>query len=217
LNTDVEKLMAQTKALLDFIEQVLATAQTGLTFSQNHYDIERFNSLRSACVALLAKPGELDPAALAQWIDLDKGYPTPKLDVRALMLDEQQRILLVQERCDGLWTLPGGWCDIGNSPAEAVVREVKEEAGLDCEAVQLLALFDKHKHPHPPQLPHAHKAFFFCRVTGGELLLSTDETLDAGYFSIDALPPLSRHRVIREQLELLHAHLLAGRPDTLFD
>ena len=98
-----------------------------------------------------------------------------------------------------------------------MVREVVEETGLECRAVQLLALFDKLKHPHPPQLPHAHKAFFLCEVTGGQLLGETDETKGAGYFPIDDLPPLSRHRVVASQLRTLYDHLLQGRQDTLFD
>jgi ADP-ribose pyrophosphatase YjhB (NUDIX family) len=200
-----------------YVELVLATAQAGLTYTSNVYDIERYQKLRDASLALLADADGLDPAVLANWVNLDSGYPTPKLDVRALLLDEQQRILLIREKADGCWSLPGGWCDVGDSPAAAAVREVREESGLECEAVQLLALFDKLKHPHPPQLPHAHKAFFLCRMTGGELLTDTSETYGAGWFGLHELPPLSRDRVVREQLETLHAHVRAGRPETLFD
>ncbi|MGY3896348.1 NUDIX hydrolase [Aeromonas enterica] len=203
--------------LAAFLEQVLATAQAGLTYSKDPFDIERFEALRAATVTLIASQSELDPAAISAWIALDRGYPTPKLDVRALILNDAGRILLVQERSDGCWTLPGGWCDIGDSPAGAVVREVSEETGLACRAVQLLALFDKLKHPHPPQLPHAHKAFFLCEVTGGQLLTETDETLGAAYFSLNALPALSLHRVVASQLRTLHAHLQQGRRETLFD
>nr|WP_246876921.1 NUDIX hydrolase [Aeromonas sp. SrichE-2G] len=200
-----------------FLEQVLATAQAGLTYSKDPFDIGRFEALRAATVALIASQSELAPEAIGDWIALDSGYPTPKLDVRALILDEAGQILLVQERSDGAWTLPGGWCDIGDSPAGAVVREVAEETGLACRAVQLLALFDKLRHPHPPQLPHAHKAFFLCEVTGGQLLGETDETQGAGYFPIDALPPLSHHRIVASQLRTLHDHVRQGRRDTLFD
>lgn len=203
--------------LAAFLEQVLATAQAGLTYSQDPFDIARFEALRNAAATLIASQSELDPEAIARWIALDSGYPTPKLDVRALILDDAGRLLLVQERSDGLWTLPGGWCDIGESPAGAVVREVVEETGLECRAVQLLALFDKLKHPHPPQLPHAHKAFFLCEVTGGALLTETDETRGASYFPIDALPPLSRHRVVESQLRSLHDHVRQGLRHTLFD
>ena len=203
--------------LAAFLEQVLATAQAGLTYSKDPFDIGRFEALRAATVALIASQSELAPEAIGDWIALDSGYPTPKLDVRALILDEAGQILLVQERSDGGWTLPGGWCDIGDSPAGAVVREVEEETGLACRAVQLLALFDKLRHPHPPQLPHAHKAFFLCEVTGGALLTETDETLGAAYFPIDQLPELSRHRVVASQLRTLHDHVRQGRRDTLFD
>lgn len=203
--------------LAAFLEQVLATAQAGLTYSKDPFDIGRFEALRAATVALIASQSELDPTAIGDWIALDNGYPTPKLDVRALILDETGQILLVQERSDGAWTLPGGWCDIGDSPAGAVVREVVEETGLVCRTVQLLALFDKLKHPHPPQLPHAHKAFFLCEVTGGQLLGETNETQGAGYFPIDALPTLSRHRVVASQLRTLHDQVRQGRRETLFD
>lgn len=203
--------------LAAFLEQVLATAQAGLTYSTDPFDIERFEALRVATVSLMASQSELDPAAIAHWIALDSGYPTPKLDVRAVIQNDAGHILLVQERSDGCWTLPGGWCDIGDSPAEAVVREVVEETGLACRAVQLLALFDKHKHPHPPQLPHAHKAFFLCEVTGGELLTQTDETQGAAYFPIDRLPALSCHRVVESQLRTLHERVREGRAETLFD
>lgn len=203
--------------LAAFLEQVLATAQAGLTYSRDPFDIARFEALRTATVTLIDSQSELAPDAIGDWIALDSGYPTPKLDVRAFIQNDAGHVLLVQERSDGCWTLPGGWCDIGDSPADAVVREVSEETGLACRAVQLLALFDKLKHPHPPQLPHAHKAFFLCEVTGGALLTDTDETKGAGYFSIDALPELSRHRVVASQLRTLHAHLSQGRGDTLFD
>ncbi|WP_349919867.1 NUDIX hydrolase [Aeromonas veronii] len=203
--------------LAAFLEQVLATAQARLTYSKDPFDIGRFEALRNAAATLIASQSELDPEAIAQWIALDSGYPTPKLDVRAFIVNEVGHLLLVQERSDGCWTLPGGWCDIGDSPSQAVVRELVEETGLQCRAVRLLALFDKHKHPHPPQLPHAHKAFFLCEVTGGELLTQTDETQGAGYFPIDQLPELSRHRVVESQLHSLHERVREGRVETLFD
>lgn len=203
--------------LAAFLEHVLATAQAGLTYSKDPFDIGRFQALREATATLIASQSELDPEAIAHWIALDSGYPTPKLDVRALILNDAGRLLLVQERSDGCWTLPGGWCDIGDSPSQAVERELVEETGLVCRAVRLLALFDKHKHPHPPQLPHAHKAFFLCEVAGGELLTETDETRGAAYFPIDQLPELSRHRVVESQLRTLHEHVQQARSDTLFD
>jgi ADP-ribose pyrophosphatase YjhB (NUDIX family) len=134
-----------------------------------------------------------------------------------LVLDEEKRVLLVRESMDGLWSLPGGWCDVGESAGEAVVRETLEETGLSVEAVRLLALFDKHKHAHPPQIPHAHKAFFFCRLISGSLQERTNETTGARYFPIASLPPLSRQRVLPEQISQLAERALAGELETLFD
>jgi ADP-ribose pyrophosphatase YjhB (NUDIX family) len=205
------------RRLIDFIEQVLATAQAGMTFSKDPFDIERFTALRAAASAFLANGLDVPPVAVARWIELDENYPTPKMDVRAIILDDRRRILLVRERRDDLWTLPGGWCDIGESAGRSVEREVLEETGLTCKAVRLLALFDKHCHPHPPQLPHAYKAFFHCEVSGGDLIQHTNETAGADYFDIDELPSLSTHRVLASQLTLLHRRIIEQRVDTLFD
>lgn len=208
-------MSAQT--IVSFVEQVLATAQAGLTYSKDPYDIGRFKALREAAATYMADGCPAETPDIARWFELDEGYPTPKLDVRAFILDGRKRILLVRERGDGHWTLPGGWCDIGESPGQCVEREVAEETGLVCRAVRLLALFDKHCHPHPPQLPHAYKAFFLCEATGGSLLQDTDETTGADYFEPETLPPLSTHRVLPSQLALLHRRVLGNHVDALFD
>jgi ADP-ribose pyrophosphatase YjhB (NUDIX family) len=204
-------------ALLNYLELVLATAQVGLTFSKNCYDIERFKKLQEVTAKLLASHTQLNVEAIKTWITLDSEYPTPKLDVRAVVFNSNQDVLLVQERSDSLWTLPGGWCDIGESPSEAIEREVLEETGLSCKAVRLLALFDKHKHSHPPQIPHAHKAFFLCKVNGGSMLQSTNETSGAQYFSQNALPILSEHRVLATQIHTLCNAVKNDIKECLFD
>jgi ADP-ribose pyrophosphatase YjhB (NUDIX family) len=204
---------------IDYLERVLATAQIGLTFSKSTYDIERFRRLQQETAAVLATDSDLDAAVVRDWIDLDSHYATPKLDVRALVLDEERRVLLVRESADGLWSLPGGWCDVGESAGEAVVRETLEETGLSVKAVRLLALFDKHKHAHPPQIPHAHKAFFFCQLISGSGALQerTNETTGARYFPLASLPPLSRQRVLPEQISRLAERAITGELQTLFD
>lgn len=204
-------------ALARLLELTLSTAQSGLTFSKDRFDIERFRTLQRAVAEFIANDRGVTCERVEQWIALDSHYPTPKLDVRALILDPQQRVLLVREASDGCWTLPGGWCDVNESPGDAVVRETREETGLEVQAVSLLALLDKHKHPHPPQLPHALKAFFFCRITGGSLLQLTDETSAADYFPVNALPPLSEHRVLASQIENLWQRIRAQTPEALFD
>ncbi|HBP5568494.1 MULTISPECIES: NUDIX hydrolase N-terminal domain-containing protein [Pseudomonas aeruginosa group] len=206
-----------SKSLTQLLELTLATAQAGLTYSRDPFDIERFHALRGAVAAFVAEREGVAEERVQGWIELDSHYPTPKLDVRALILDGQRRVLLVREASDGCWTLPGGWCDINESPGTAVVREVYEETGLRVRARQLLALWDKQRHPHPPQLPHALKAFFLCVIVGGELRQRTDETLAAGYHEVAALPPLSRHRVLESQIRSLLARVEAGAQETLFD
>ncbi|MGG2039646.1 NUDIX hydrolase N-terminal domain-containing protein [Pseudomonas paraeruginosa] len=113
-----------SKSLTQLLELTLATAQAGLTYSRDPFDIERFHALRGAVAAFVAEREGVAEERVQGWIELDSHYPTPKLDVRALILDGQRRVLLVREASDGCWTLPGGWCDINESPGTAVVREV---------------------------------------------------------------------------------------------
>lgn len=207
--------VSDPRALARLLELILSTAQAGLAFSKDRFDIGRFRALQHAVAEFIASDQGVAYERVENWIALDSHYPTPKLDVRALILDSQQRVLLVREASDSRWTLPGGWCDVNESPADAVVRETQEESGLEVRAIRLLALLDKHKHPHPPQLPHALKAFFFCHVTGGSLQQQTDETSAAEYFPVDALPPLSEHRVLASQIQTLWQRIHAETPEAL--
>ncbi len=209
--------VSDPRALARLLELILSTAQAGLAFSKDRFDIGRFRALQHAVAEFIASDQGVAYERVENWIALDSHYPTPKLDVRALILDSQQRVLLVREASDSRWTLPGGWCDVNESPADAVVRETQEESGLEVRAIRLLALLDKHKHPHPPQLPHALKAFFFCHVTGGSFQQQTDETSAAEYFPVDALPPLSEHRVLASQIQTLWQRIHAETPEALFD
>jgi ADP-ribose pyrophosphatase YjhB (NUDIX family) len=113
---------------------------------------------------------------------LEKGYATPKIDVRAVILKDG-KLLLVKERSDSLWTLPGGWADVNESPSEAVIRETREETGYQVSTIKLLALWDKLKHDHPLQWPHAYKCFFHCDIVSGEPS-STLEISDQDFFNL---------------------------------
>ena len=99
------------------------------------------------------------------------GHATPKVDVRGAVFRDE-RLLLVRETTDGRWSLPGGWADVGESPAEAVVREIREESGFETQVCKLVALYDRNKHGHPPMLFHAYKAFFLCDLVGGRAATS---------------------------------------------
>lgn len=199
-----------------YLEEVLSVAQNGLTFSKNEYDIARFHSLRESTVRLLSCGIQGNRERIRAWVALDSNYATPKIDVRGIVL-EGDRVLLVREASDDQWTLPGGWCDVGESVGDAVTRELREETGLTVSPKRLLALFDKHKHPHPPQIPHALKAFLLCERISGELAQSTQETTAAQFWPVTNLPDLSLHRVLPSQIQLLYARVQQGERETLFD
>ena len=190
-------------------QRVQALAQTGLAFSQDRYDRERYKTLLGIAADLMGGDPGLVPAFAAQ-----TGYATPKVDVRAIVLREG-KVLLVREVADGLWCPPGGWADVGDAPSAAVEREVFEEAGLTVRATQLLGLWDRNQHGHPPIPFHAYKLFFLCEELGGELRTSV-ETLEVGFFDPHDLPPLSVDRVLPIQIET-SIRAATGGGDTYFD
>jgi ADP-ribose pyrophosphatase YjhB (NUDIX family) len=138
------------------------------------------------------------------------------VDVRGIVLKDGE-LLLVRESSDGLWTLPGGWADVNNSPSEAVVREIREESGFRTRATRLIALFDRSKHPHQPQFPfHVYKLFIACELVGGSAQTSA-ETSEVGFFDPGRLPPLSTERVTPDQIAICLSALKDPRSPTLFD
>jgi len=142
-------------------------------------------------------------------------HATPKVDVRGAVF-QAHRVLLVRERSDGLWTLPGGWADVGESPAEAVVREIREESGFETQVCKLVALYDRNKHAHPPMLFHVYKAFFLCDLVGGSASPSL-ETSEVAFFGWKDISHLSTARVTVRQIERLFAHHANRGLPTEFD
>ncbi len=198
------------------LEELGAIAQNGLTFARDPFDIERYQHLRAIVAEMMGLISGISSGAVRDWLCLDQNYATPKVDVRGLVM-RGDTILLVQERSDGLWTLPGGWCEINESPKEAVEKEVLEETGLKVVATRLLALFDKQKHDHPFQIPHAYKCFFLCVEQGGSLLVETTETSAAIFLPLANLPPLSLHRVTQRQVERIVSIARDPSSPTAFD
>ena len=199
---------------LKWISEIQAIAQNGLTFSHNDFDKERYTRLREIAAEIAEKCSENSLENIMQLFSFEKGYMTPKIDVRAFILKDN-KLLMVKERSDGLWTLPGGFADVNESPSEAVIRETKEESGFNVSAIKLLALWDKLKHDHPPQWPHVYKFFFHCEISSGEPKENL-EIAEIDFFNIDELPPLSTHRVTKKQLIRLYEVTLNSY-DTLFD
>lgn len=190
-----------TSRWIEFAMRLQAVAQAGLHYSHDRFERERFDEIRAISVEMMAQYSETEIETVRALFAAENGYQTPKVDVRGVVFDAG-RILLVQEDSDGCWSLPGGWADIGYSPAENVMKEVREEAGLQVVPRRLLALLDKKKHGHPPAPYHIYKLFIQCDWVGGELC-SGLETRDARFFERDALPELSLRRITPEQMELL--------------
>ena len=195
--------------LTRWAQKVQALSQTGLTYAKDSYDRERYEELREIAAEMLAIPLGAEPMELARLFRAEEGYATPKIDVRGVVIQDDT-VLLVRERSDGLWTLPGGWADVGDAPGHAVEREIHEESGYEAKAVKLLALYDRNLHDHPLMAFHVYKAFFRCEITGGTPALSS-ETDGVDFFALSSLPPLSVERVTAAQIARFLDH--ARHPD----
>jgi len=201
-----------TPPWLDWATRLQAIAQIGLAYTRDPYDRERFEQVRAVAVEMMAAGSDASGERIAELFAGERGYATPKVDVRGVVFDDAGRLLLVREREDGRWTLPGGWADVLESPREAVVKEVREESGFEVRPVKLLAVLDYNRQAHePPRAVSIYKVFLRCEITGGGARADTLETSDVGFFAEDALPPLSLSRTTPAQTRRLFEHY--RRPD----
>jgi ADP-ribose pyrophosphatase YjhB (NUDIX family) len=195
-----------------------ALAQDGLTYGADEYDLDRYRQLSRLAVELFSVLSGQPAAELATELGRDSGYATPKIEVRGAIFDDDERVLLMREKIDGRWSLPGGWADPGDAPSAAVTREILEETGYHSSAVKLIACWDREVQGNPPPLPvHVYKLFFLCRRDGVVQPPAVLETLEVGWFGLDALPPLSLGRVNHRQLERALAHHRDPSLPTEFD
>lgn len=195
--------------------RIQAIAQSGRAYTTNPYDLERYDQLQHLASEILATITTTPLAEVLATFEMQTGYATPKVDVRGAIVRDGQ-ILLVQERADQRWCLPGGWADVGNTPVEMVAREVLEESGLSVTPTKLVGIFDANRTQSPLTFFHAYKLIFLCTATSGELQPST-ETLQAAFFSFDALPELSEQRTSKSHLQEIQAHLLNPQRPAAFD
>jgi ADP-ribose pyrophosphatase YjhB (NUDIX family) len=205
----------RSDTLIQMAQRIQAIAQTGLTYATSPYDVERYSELSAIAAGMIAGP-EPDGIHLASRLFAEqRGYATPKVDVRGVVFQED-RLLLVREMEDGGWTLPGGWAEVGQSAAESVEREVREESGYIVKAVKLLACWDRDRHPHPPIPFHAYKLVFLCDLMGGAPSASS-ETTEVGFFAEDQIPPLSLTRTLPEQIQFVFEAMRNPAAPTAFD
>jgi len=205
-----------TPVLLEELKRLNALADIGLLYSKNEYDNERYAEIKNIALRLLQTISDHEIAQLKTTFPAAADYPTAKVDIRGLVLSPDKKILLVKESADGKWSLPGGWADIGCSPKEVIVKEVKEETGLDIVPQRLLAVFDKRMHAHPPQPFYVYKLVFLCEAVSAVITKGFD-VLDVQYFTTDALPELSEDRILKSQIELLYHKIQQGEKDAFSD
>ncbi len=200
---------------LAHVRRLHAIAQTGLAYASDPYDLERYRALAATTASLVAEIAGVAPRTVRDVLGREEGYATPKVDVRAAAF-QRGEILLVRERSDGCWTLPGGWADIGESPSEVVAKEVREESGYEVRVTKLAAVLDRDRHGHPVIPHHVYKLFFLCEITGGAPGTSV-ETSAVGFFPEHALPPLSLTRIVPGEIARMFEHHRHADLPTDFD
>lgn len=206
---------------VEWAKRLQTMAQNGLHYSQDRYDIERYKAITEIAHEMLAMGSETKLERVRELFAHETGHATPKVDVRVAAFRDGHvgpEILLVRERRDGLWTLPGGWADVGETPSEAARREVREESGFEVKITRLLAVYDKRVHPHPPQPYYIYKLFFEGVIVGNHSATGDGFETDAvGFFAADALPALSLNRVVPQQILRMFEMHAAPSPPADFD
>ncbi|MFN2144351.1 MAG: NUDIX hydrolase [Anaerolineales bacterium] len=200
---------------LTWARRIEALAQAGLHYSESEYDLDRYRQLKEVAAEIVAQYTHLPEAQVLDEFAVAEGYATPKVDVRAAVVQDG-RLLMVRERADNGWTLPGGWVDVGDRPAEAAERETLEESGYQVKAHRLVGVYDANR-VGEMRFHHAYKLVFLCELTGGEAADSF-ETSDVGWFEQDAIPqPFSGERTHQRHIDDIFAAVADPKLPTVFD
>ncbi len=199
--------MSREPDWLVWAREIQATAQTGLAYCRDPYDADRYRSLQRLAARIMADHTSADATRIEALFAAESGYASPKVGVRGAVFDDRCRILMVRERADGdRWTLPGGWADVNQTPAESVAREVFEESGYRVRPIKLAAVWDRARQNHPPGPFSVVRMFFVCALEGGAPSTSL-ETSEIGWFAEGDVPTdLSRARVLPMQITSMFEH-----------
>ena len=199
---------------LGWAREIFSLSQSGLTYSTNPFDIERYKRLQEITAEMIESQSTISKESVLDSFSMQAGYITPKVDVRGAVVQEG-KILLIQEKADGKWAMPGGWADLGNSPASVAEREVWEESGFRVKAEKVVAVIDANR-IEPMEFYHAYKIIFLCKLLGGEPRTS-HETLAVDFFDLNHLPPLSFYRTNEDMLREVFAHVENPNRPAAFD
>ncbi|MBD3289859.1 NUDIX domain-containing protein [candidate division KSB1 bacterium] len=200
---------------LEWARRIQAIGQSGLAFTENQYDVERYQQLMGIAAEILQEHTQISKQQSEQDFKWQKGYATPKIDVRGAVVREN-KILMVQERVDRKWCLPGGWADVGDIPSAAAEREVIEESGFNVKSVKVVGVYDANRDGRELEFYHAFKIIFLCDIIDGAPKTSF-ETIGVDFFEFDNLPPLSSNRTNHRHLNDVQAHIQNPRKKTVFD
>jgi ADP-ribose pyrophosphatase YjhB (NUDIX family) len=204
----------QTQKWIEWAQEIFSLSQAGLTYSQNEFDIARYQRLQELTAEMIASQSEITKESVLSSFSMQAGYITPKVDVRGAVVRDG-KILLIQERADGKWAMPGGWADLGNSPASVAEREVWEESGYRVKSEKVVAVIDANR-IEPFEFYHAYKLIFLCKLLDGEPRISY-ETLAVDFFDPDHLPTLSSYRTDESMVQEVFAHIQDPNRPTAFD
>ena len=184
---------------LEWAKELQFLAQTGLTYSKDVFDIERFERIREISAEIISAQSELSLEKVKDLFCNETGFQTPKLDTRAAIFKED-KILLVKER-NGTWSLPGGWVDVNQTVKSNTEKEVEEEAGLKVEATRIIAVQDRNMHNVPPYAYNVCKVFVLCEILSGHFQPNI-ETTESDYFRLEELPLLAEEKNNEEQIKM---------------
>jgi ADP-ribose pyrophosphatase YjhB (NUDIX family) len=200
---------------LEWASELQSIAQAGLTFSTDRYDLDRYEKLRSIVVEILHEYTEIDNTRIRDLFASETGYQTPKVDIRASVFKDG-RILMVREKIDGAWALPGGWADVNTSVSESVVRECLEEAGAIVKPKRIIAIHLGNRHNNANFPFTIYKIFVECELVENSFKENT-ETLGADFFEPDKLPELSFTRNTPDQIKMCFDAKKCKLFETIFD
>lgn len=199
--------MATEPDWLIWTRELQALAQTGLAFSVNPYDRERYEMLRALASTMMAARTSAPAERIEGLFAGETGYATPKIDVRAAVFDERGRILMVRETADrGRWTLPGGFADVNMTVTESAVKEVREESGFDVQVRKLAAVWDRTRQEHPATVFSCCKLFYLCDVIGGTATTSHETSGVEWFAEADVPGELSLGRTLPSQIARMFEH-----------
>lgn len=208
-------MLVKNHQWLSWAREIQAITQTALGYTNNEFERERLIRIRTISYEMIVSNSNHTEQQVEELFNNQDGYATPKLGVRAVIFKDN-KLLLVRDRIDSLWSPPGGFADVNITASECVIKEVYEETGLEVKVNKLIAVYDNRLHNHRQKIQHFYLLFFLCEEIGGKLRIS-NETDDVRYFAEHEIPALSTGKVTRDEIHRFFMHLHNPDLPTEFD